>query len=112
LIAAEPPPRDEVALQSFAAARLGRTVLEAEGVVLRRGARPLLDGVTWRLGPGDRVAVVGANGSGKSSLLQLLAGELAPAGGRLVRGRTGGAAPLPPAAPPGRPGARPRRGGR
>jgi len=95
LIAAEPPPRDEVALQSFAAARLGRTVLEAEGVVLRRGARTLLDGVTWRLGPGDRVAVVGANGSGKSSLLQLLAGELAPAGGRLVRGRTVRGAHLP-----------------
>ena len=39
------------------------------------GDRALLDDVTWRLGPGDRVGMVGANGAGKTTLLRLLAGS-------------------------------------
>ena len=39
------------------------------------GDRTLLDDVTWRLGPGDRVGVVGVNGAGKTTLLRLLLGE-------------------------------------
>ena len=48
----------------------------------------LLDHLTWHLGPGDRVGVVGVNGSGKTSLLRLLVGELAPSAGKVVRGVT------------------------
>jgi ABC transport system ATP-binding/permease protein len=88
LIADVPPPRDTVELTAFARRRLGRTVLELEDVTARAGDRILLDGVTWRIGPGDRIGVVGVNGSGKTTLLRLLAGELAPSSGRLVRGRT------------------------
>jgi ATP-binding cassette subfamily F protein uup len=44
--------------------------------------------VTWRLGPGDRVALVGVNGSGKTSLLGLLGGEVAPSAGAIERGAT------------------------
>ena len=40
--------------------------------------RTLLDHVTWHVGPGDRIGVIGVNGSGKTHLLRLLAGELAP----------------------------------
>ena len=79
LIASEPPPRDSVELTRLATARLGKTVIELEDVSVSVGAdgreRSLLDRVTWRLGPGDRVGIVGVNGSGKTSLLTVLAGE-------------------------------------
>jgi ATP-binding cassette subfamily F protein uup len=91
LIAAEPAARDGAELTRMATARLGKTVLELEDVTLTAGTRVLLDHVTWRLGPGDRVGVVGVNGAGKTSLLRLLAGEDGGgvrASGHVVRGKT------------------------
>ena len=55
-------------------ARLGKTMLDLTGVSVAAGDRVLLDDVTWQLGPGDRVGVVGVNGSGMPTLLRLLAG--------------------------------------
>ena len=82
LIASEPPPRDSVELTRLATARLGKTVIELEDVSLSVGTgsrkRCLLDLLTWQLGPGDRVGIVGVNGSGKTSLLTVLAGEGPP----------------------------------
>jgi ATP-binding cassette subfamily F protein uup len=91
LIAAEPPARDGAELARMATARLGKTVLELEDVTLTVGDRTLLDGVTWRLGPGDRVGIVGVNGAGKTSLLRLLADEAGGGlrvAGHVVRGKT------------------------
>ncbi len=88
LIADEPEARDPVELLRFATARLGDKVLDAVDVSVRLGDRPVLRGVTWRLGPGDRVALVGVNGSGKTTLVKLLAGELAPDSGDVERGAT------------------------
>ncbi len=88
LIADEPPPRDRLQLQRFAAQRLGKDVIDVEDVDLARGDRQLLSHATWRLGPGDRVGIVGVNGAGKSSVLALLAGELPPSAGRVKHGRT------------------------
>jgi ABC transport system ATP-binding/permease protein len=97
LIASEPPPRDSVELTRLATARLGKTVVELEDVSVSVGAgsamRSLLDHVTWRLGPGDRVGIVGVNGSGKTSLLNVLAGSVPAASGlhadgTIVRGKT------------------------
>ncbi|MDQ1748565.1 MAG: transport system ATP-binding/permease protein, partial [Frankiaceae bacterium] len=88
LIADEPPPRDRVELQRFAAARLGRDVYDVEDARIAVGDRVLLDRVTWRLGPGDRVGLLGPNGAGKTTLLRVLAGEVAVAAGRLRTGRT------------------------
>jgi ABC transport system ATP-binding/permease protein len=92
LIAAEPPPRDSVELTRLATARLGKTVIDLEDVTVTAGDRPLLNRVTWRLGPGDRVGIVGVNGSGKTSLLRVLDGEAAGgpghAEGTVVRGKT------------------------
>ena len=98
LIAAEPPPRDSVELTRLATARLGKTVIELEDVTISAGGRALLDRVTWRLGPGDRVGMVGVNGSGKTSLLNVLDGTVLArpgaggpglhADGTVVRGKT------------------------
>src|SRR5271166_3718148 len=100
LIASEPPPRDSVELTRLATARLGKTVIELEDVSVSVGTgdreRSLLDQVTWRLGPGDRVGIVGVNGSGKTSLLNVLAGGVdsgsaSPglhADGTVIRGKT------------------------
>jgi ATPase subunit of ABC transporter with duplicated ATPase domains len=88
LIADEPPARDEVALTAFAAARLGKDVVDLEDATLELGGRRLLDRVTWRLAPGQRVGVVGVNGAGKSTLLRALAGEVPLTAGRRKEGRT------------------------
>ena len=88
LIADEPPARDDIALQRFSAARLGKTVYELHGVSMAFGKKVLLDAVDWNLGPGDRVGVVGVNGAGKSTVLRLLVGALTPDSGRVVVGQT------------------------
>jgi len=88
LIEGEPPPRDRLALERFATQRLGKDVVDLEDVDLVRGDRTLLRHATWRLGPGDRVGIVGVNGAGKTSVLTLVSGELAPSTGRVRRGRT------------------------
>ncbi|MFP5221135.1 MAG: ATP-binding cassette domain-containing protein [Acidobacteriota bacterium] len=49
-----------------------------KNVRVSRGGRPILDGVSWHLPPGGRVALVGGNGAGKSSLLRLARGEIWP----------------------------------
>jgi ATPase subunit of ABC transporter with duplicated ATPase domains len=78
LIAGIPPARNPVTLRRLATARLGRRVYELESVTRHLGARLILADLTWRVGPGDRIGVVGHNGAGKTTLLRLLAGELAP----------------------------------
>ncbi|GGO67347.1 ABC-F family ATP-binding cassette domain-containing protein [Nonomuraea cavernae] len=92
LIANEPPPRESVELVKFATARLGRTVYDLEDVTLHAGgpgSGPLvLDRTTWQFGPGDRIGLIGVNGSGKSSVLRLLADTVQPDSGRVVRGKT------------------------
>ena len=88
LIAGEPPPRDEVSLKTVAMARLGKNVLELKNVSLAFGDRELLTDITWGVGPGDRVGILGRNGEGKSTLLNILAGHVAPDTGRLATGKT------------------------
>ncbi|MFF5235108.1 ABC-F family ATP-binding cassette domain-containing protein [Dactylosporangium sp. NPDC000521] len=88
LIADVPPARDTVSLQRLAVTRLGKQVYELSKVDLRAGERTLLSDVDWLVGPGDRIAILGANGAGKTTLLRVLAGVRDPDGGRLLRGST------------------------
>ncbi len=88
LIEDVPAPRDRLELQKFATQRLGKDVIDMEHADLQRGERRLLTDATWRLGPGDRVGIVGVNGAGKTSVLTLLSGALQPNAGRVKLGKT------------------------
>jgi ATP-binding cassette subfamily F protein uup len=88
LISAEPAPRDGSELLKFALNRLGKTVLEAKDMQVKAGDKELLSHLTWNIGPGDRIGIVGINGAGKSTLMRVLANELQPAAGKLTTGIT------------------------
>ena len=88
LIAGEPEPRDRIALSKLATARLGKDVVDVENVSYSIGGRQLLNDVTWRLGPGDRLGLVGVNGAGKTTLLKLMTGALEQDSGKIKRGKT------------------------
>lgn len=60
--------------------------LVAEGLACRRGERLIFSGLSFRLPAGGALVLAGANGSGKTSLLRLVATLLAPACGRLLWG--------------------------
>jgi ATP-binding cassette subfamily F protein uup len=94
LIADVPPPRDTAELMKFANSRLGKTVFDLKDVTVQAGPKVLLKHLTWQLGPGDRIGLVGVNGAGKTSLLRALAeaaysdGDKQPAAGRVSVGKT------------------------
>jgi ATPase subunit of ABC transporter with duplicated ATPase domains len=56
-------------------------VIAATGIELRAGARLLLSDVSFRVGEGDRIGLVGRNGAGKTTLCKVLSGEGMPAAG-------------------------------
>ncbi|MFI5586533.1 ABC-F family ATP-binding cassette domain-containing protein [Amycolatopsis sp. NPDC051758] len=60
-------------------------MITATGLELRAGSRILLDGVTLRIQPGDRIGLVGRNGAGKTTSLKVLAGEGEPHAGEVRR---------------------------
>ena len=94
LIANEPEPRNRLELQKLATTRLGKDVIDVENLSYStpasedRASEKLLSGITWRLGPGDRVGLVGVNGAGKTTLLRLIEGLLNPSSGRVKLGKT------------------------
>jgi ATP-binding cassette subfamily F protein uup len=62
-------------------------LLQAEGLRASRPGRALFDGVSLTVSSGDRLGLVGINGTGKSTLLRVLAGRSEPDGGSVRRGR-------------------------
>ncbi len=61
-------------------------LLTLDAVALSFGHLPLFDGADLRVEPGERIALIGRNGSGKSSLLKVVSGEVSPDAGTVWRG--------------------------
>jgi ABC-type Mn2+/Zn2+ transport system ATPase subunit len=58
-------------------------LLEAAEITVRYNGQPALEGVSFRLEGGERLALVGPNGAGKSTLLRVIAGVLRPSAGQV-----------------------------
>jgi len=67
--------------------RSGKTILETRGLSLRQGERDLVSGLDLIIAQGERIGVVGANGTGKTTLLRALLGTHPPAAGSVVVGQ-------------------------
>src|SRR5436190_7164862 len=65
-----------------------KMVIEADHVVKRFGDRTIVKDFSLRIQRGDRIGVVGAKGTGKTTLLKLLTGDIAPDEGRVTRAKT------------------------
>jgi len=72
----------------LAGQRLGRKVLQVQGLSKAFGENKILDGFDMVLEPQDRLGIIGPNGSGKTTLLELLAGRLTPDRGEVDWGST------------------------
>ena len=60
-----------------------KPILAVSGLTVRRGTALILDDVSWTVRPGEHWVIVGANGSGKTSLLSALTGYLTPTSGEV-----------------------------
>ncbi|MDO4806332.1 MAG: ABC-F family ATP-binding cassette domain-containing protein [Coriobacteriales bacterium] len=101
LIENDPPLRNTVELHRMAMSRLGKQVIEMRDIAVSYPASqdqvgaeasaeavPVLDGISWIIGPGDRVGILGENGAGKSTLLRVMCGRQRPARGWVKIGKT------------------------
>ena len=59
-------------------------MLSTVNVTMQFGAKPLFENVSVRFGEGNRYGLIGANGSGKSTFMKILAGELEPSSGQVM----------------------------
>ncbi|MDR7067909.1 ATP-binding cassette subfamily F protein uup [Pseudoxanthomonas japonensis] len=75
-----------VRMEAAAAQSSGKKVIEAKDITQAYDGRTLLDDVSATIMRGDRVGIVGPNGTGKSTLLKILLGELAPQQGEVKLG--------------------------
>lgn len=58
-----------------------------QNVTFEFGARVIVSDATWHIQPGDRIGLIGYNGTGKSTLLKVLVGEYQPSAGTVEKGR-------------------------
>jgi ABC-2 type transport system ATP-binding protein len=68
----------------MSASAMPESPLRAEGLTIRYGRQAVVDGVSFEVAPGTVFALLGRNGSGKSSLVRCLLGQQKPVGGRAL----------------------------
>ena len=76
----------QVRMTASEASKSGKLVVEALALSKNFETRPIVSGFSTRIGRGDRVGLVGPNGIGKTTLLNMLTGQLAPDSGELKTG--------------------------
>lgn len=73
---------------NIASSRLGSKILEAHSVVKHFGDKKILNSFSYKFKKGERIGIVGPNGTGKSTILKLLTQQIQPDGGKIVVGDT------------------------
>ncbi len=71
-----------------AQARLGRKIIDCYDIDFAYGDKTILDGFSYKFTRGEKVGIVGCNGAGKSTFLDIMAGLRQPAAGRMEHGET------------------------
>lgn len=79
---------DERVAIALASRRLGKRVLEAADLSKRYEGPALFENLHFQLEPGDRIGIIGPNGTGKTTFLDVLAGKTAPDSGAVTWGQT------------------------
>jgi len=85
-LAQDVPKREKKANLGLSSLRLGKTIIELASLRIERGGKLLVSSLDLALVKGERIGIVGANGSGKTSLLLCLQGELSAVAGRVELG--------------------------
>jgi ATP-binding cassette subfamily F protein uup len=81
------PKQEKTAVLALDAVRAGKTILELRKLTLSVGGLTLVKDLDFILTAGERLGVVGRNGTGKTTLLRAILGDLTPAGGSVVLGK-------------------------
>lgn len=85
---AQAPVQEQRVEMSSVASRLGRTTIELHDICKAYGDKTLLDHFSYIFLKGDRIGFLGKNGCGKTTLMKIITGELAPDSGEVVNGET------------------------
>jgi ATP-binding cassette subfamily F protein uup len=81
------PKEEKTAVLALDATRAGKTILELRKLTLEIGGLTLVKDLDFILTSGERLGIVGRNGTGKTTLLRAVLGELAPKSGEVVLGK-------------------------
>lgn len=87
LEASPPKPSGELRFQIPHPTRIGKRILELEGVSKAFGDKRLIEGLSLKLKRGDRIGIVGPNGAGKTTLIRMILGEISPDAGAIHIGQ-------------------------